>query len=51
MAGFGSLYSGIGLAQGLGGMPQAYAQGQQAAQQLAMQKMQQENLGLPENEP
>lgn len=46
MAGFGSLYSGIGLAQGLGGMPQAYAQGQQAAQQLAMQKMQQENLGL-----
>ena len=46
MAGFGSLYSGIGLAQGLGGMPQAYAQGQQAAQQLAMQKMQQESLGL-----
>lgn len=46
MAGFGSLYAGIGLAQGLGGMPQAYAQGQQAAQQLAMQKMQQENLGL-----
>ena len=46
MAGFGSLYSGIGLAQGLGGMPQAYAQGQQAAQQLAMQKMQQQNLGL-----
>ena len=42
MAGFGSLYSGIGLAQGLGGMPQAYAQGQQAAQQLAMQKIQQQ---------
>jgi hypothetical protein len=44
--GLGSIYAGIGLAQGLGGMPQAYAQGQQAAQQLAMQKMQQENLGL-----
>ena len=42
MAGFGSLYSGIGLAQGLGGMSQAYAQGQQAAQQLAMQKIQQQ---------
>jgi len=42
MAGFGSLYSGIGLAQGLGGMSQAYAQGQQAAQQLAMQKTQQQ---------
>lgn len=44
--GLGSIYAGIGLAQGLGGMPQAYAQGQQAAQQLAMQKMQQESLGL-----
>lgn len=44
--GLGSIYAGIGLAQGLGGIPQAYAQGQQAAQQLAMQKMQQENLGL-----
>jgi len=44
--GLGSIYAGIGLAQGLGGIPEAYAQGQQAAQQLAMQKMQQENLGL-----
>lgn len=40
--GLGSIYAGIGLAQGLGGIPQAYAQGQQAAQQLAMQKIQQE---------
>lgn len=38
----GSIYTGIGLAQGLGGMPQAYAQGQQAAQQLAMGKLQQQ---------
>ena len=39
--GLGSIYSGIGLAQGIGSIPEAFVQGQQLTQQAAMnaQKM------------
>jgi hypothetical protein len=48
MAGLGSIYAGIGLAQGLGGIPQAYTMGRRAAEESAMaalqRKTQMENL-------
>jgi hypothetical protein len=48
MADLGSIYAGIGLAQGLGGIPQAYTMGRRAAEESAMaalqRKTQMENL-------
>ena len=40
MAGLGSIYAGIGLAQGLGGIPQAYTMGRRAAEESAMAALQ-----------
>lgn len=38
--GLGSIYAGIGLAQGLGGIPQAYTMGRRAAEESAMAALQ-----------